>query len=89
MSTNGTGLALNAEARRGAARPSTETPRPLMSATRSALPGEIRAYADANKVSSAAGSSSKRSSDTHATRPILGVGPTAPAGSTCRNPPAR
>ena len=68
MSTNGTGLVLNAEARRGAARPNTETPRPLTSATRSSLPGETRAYADASTVSRTAGSSSKRSSDTQATR---------------------
>ena len=58
----------SAEARRGAARPNTDTPRPPMSATRSALPGETRAYADASKVSRAAGSSSKRSRDTQATR---------------------
>jgi hypothetical protein len=32
-----------------------------MSATRSALPGETRTYADASRTSNAAGSSSKRS----------------------------
>ena len=41
---------------------------PDMSATRSAWPGVTRAYALANTVSRAAGSSSKRSSDTQATR---------------------
>ena len=67
MSTNRTGLLRNTEASSGAARPNAETPSPLMSAIRSALPGTIRAYADANKVSRTAGSSSKRSKDTHAT----------------------
>ena len=65
MSTKGLGVVANADASRGAARPSTETPR--TSATRSELPGVICAYADANTGNNAAGSSSKRSSDTHAT----------------------
>ena len=39
MSTKGFGVAAKADASRGAARPSTETPR--TSATRSALSGEI------------------------------------------------
>ena len=55
------------DASRGAARPNTDTPSPLISATKSALSGEIRAYADANRTSRIAGSSSKRSSDTHPT----------------------
>ena len=49
MSTNGTGLARNIDARRGAARPNADTPIPRMSATRSMLSGETRAYADASK----------------------------------------
>ena len=68
MSTNGSGLVVNTEARRGAARPNTETPTPPTSATNSSWPGETRAYADASTVSRAAGSSSNRSSDTQATR---------------------
>ena len=48
MSTNGCGLVLNAEARRGAARPSTETPRPPTSAISASPSGEIRPYADAS-----------------------------------------
>jgi hypothetical protein len=67
MSTNGTGLVRNAAARRGAARPNAATPSPRVSAIKSVWP-EIRAYADANTDSSAEGSSSKRSRDTHATR---------------------
>ena len=39
-STNGEGLARNAEGRRGAARPSSETPKPLTSAT-SVSPSEV------------------------------------------------
>jgi hypothetical protein len=64
----GKGLLPKTEASSGAARPNADTPSPLMSAIRSALLGETRAYADANKVSRMAGSSSKRSKDTHATR---------------------
>ena len=67
MSTNGTGLVRNAEARRGAARPNAETPSPRMSAIRSALPGEIRAYADANKVSRPRDHRRSGRDDTHAT----------------------
>ncbi len=51
MSTNGCGLARKAAARRGAARPNVETPKPPTSAIRSVSPGETRAYADANNVS--------------------------------------
>ena len=57
MSTKGTGLARKAAARRGAARPNTETPRPLTSAMRSVL-SDARPYAAAIKANSAAGSSS-------------------------------
>ena len=56
-----------AEASSGAARPSAETPCPPTSAARRSMPGATCAYADASRVRSAAGSSSNRSSDTHAT----------------------
>ena len=67
MSTNGWGLVRNAEARRGAARPNTETPMPPTSAISASPSGTIRPYADARLNKKAAGSSSKLSSDTHAT----------------------
>ena len=89
MSTKGKGLVRNTEASSGAARPSADTPSPLISAISSELLGEIRAYADANKVSRTAGSSSKRSKDTHATGRSSAVRPTQPATSTYRNLPRR
>ena len=64
--TNGLGLVRSAEARRGAARPNVDTPRPRTGLSQSGSP-EIRAYADARTCSNAAGSSSKRSSETHPT----------------------
>ena len=56
-----------AAAKRGAARPNTEIPDPSCRRP-GRLPGAIRAKAEASKVSRTPGSSSKRSSDTHATR---------------------
>jgi hypothetical protein len=51
MNTNGTALARVAEASRGAARPSADTPCPATSAISSALPRPARQYAAASEVS--------------------------------------
>ena len=64
---NGAGVLANADASRGALRPSIPTPVPLISATRSAPAGSIAPYAPANSLRTTNGSSSNRSSDSHAT----------------------
>ena len=66
------------EARGG--RPSGETPTPRTSSTRSVRSGKVLPYAEASSVSRICGSSSKRSSETHGHRAILGVGPLGEEG---------
>ena len=67
MSTNGSGAARSADASNGAARPRADTPWPRTSSVSRSIPGMIPANADAIRVSRAAGSSSYRSIETHAT----------------------
>ena len=67
-STNGAGALLSIDATRGAPRPRAETPRPLIAEASPPCSGTARSYADASRNSTAPGSSSSRSSDSHATR---------------------